>query len=206
MAGLRRAPSVEIGERGGLRQVRDAQLFGNRLDAMKLLERPCGRRCVVIAYFFDADHRNPPAAQRAQLAAGHRAGHKIGRPGQSMNVGVESASPPRAFEFEAFLLERQLEGMDRGVELARESNRVQAQPGDRMVWLAIEDDIEVVDDFHSAGVERRGAGSFRDHCDVGPVATSSEGGTVTSDSSADDENFGQAPTIRRVSATSFLSC
>src|SRR5712664_1560197 len=122
-----------------------------------------------------------------------------------MNVGVQPARPPRAFELEPLLFERQLKGVDRRVELARQPDRVEAKPGDRMVWLVTQDGIEVVDDLHAPCVERGGPRSFRDHRYLGSIATGGESGAVTRDSSTDDENVGQAPTIRRVSATSRLS-
>ena len=69
---MARAAPVEVGERRGLRQLGHAELFGHGLDAVELLERLCGRGCVVVADLFDADDGDPPAAQRTQLAPGDR--------------------------------------------------------------------------------------------------------------------------------------
>ena len=49
-------------------------------------------------------------------------GDEVGRPGEAVNVRVKTSGSPRAFEPQTFFLERELQGVDRGVELGRQAN------------------------------------------------------------------------------------
>src|SRR5258708_33512916 len=94
-----------------------------------------GARCVTSAAFLHPDDRYPPALERAQLATGHRGRHEVGRPGQPVDVGGQTTGSPRALELQAVLLECELERMDCGAELARQSNRIETQSRDALLRL-----------------------------------------------------------------------
>src|SRR5258708_24683990 len=113
-----------------------------------------GARCVTSAAFLHPTAGYPPALERAQLATGHRGRHEVGRPGEPVDVGVQTTGSPRALELQAVLLECELESMDCGVELARQSNRIETESSDGMMRLVGKDGVQVVDHLHPAGVER----------------------------------------------------
>jgi hypothetical protein len=173
---------------------------------VKLFERLRRGRRVVVAHLGDADHGDPLPAERTQLAGCDAGGHDVRGSRESVNVGVDSASPPRAVELEAFLLEREMQRLHRGVQLGGEADGIQAQPRDRMAWLGPENRIQVVDHLHATGIEGGRARRLGDHGNLRPIAPRAEGGAVAGDATADDEHAGHQAMIRRVSATSFFSC
>src|SRR4029077_3466427 len=138
-ARLRRAPPVEVGQRRGLWQVRDAHLFGYGLYAVKLFQHVRGRSGVVVADLFDADDRHPPADQGAKLTARHRRRHQVSWPGDSVNVRVEAARAPTAIELQAALFESKHQEVDDRVQLMRQAHRVHSEAAERMVRLGFED-------------------------------------------------------------------
>ena len=208
-AGLsqRRGPaSIEVGERRRHRQVRDRHVLGKRVDAVQLLQRLRSRRSVVIAHLGHPDHGHPPTRQRAQLTACHRGRHQVRGPGQPMDVGVKATVLPTALELEAALLEREVDRLDRGVQLRGDANGVEAEPGERVMRLRPQYRIEVVDDFHAARVERRGARGARHHRHVSTCTPCCQRCAVARKAPADDDDACQSLTIRRVSATSRCNC
>src|SRR5438067_13932605 len=100
---------------------------------MQLLEG-LRRGCrVVVAHLGNADHGDPLSAQGAKLAAGHRVRHDVRRPGEPVDVGVEAAAAPCAFEPQSLLAERKLQSRDRGVKLRRKAYRVHAEACEWMI-------------------------------------------------------------------------
>src|SRR6202035_5006194 len=113
---LRRAASVEIGQRSRWRQVRNAHLLGKGFDSVQLGESPGCGGCVIVPNLLHSDDRDALAAESPQLSRGHRGRDQVAWPCQTVNVGVQASGPPGALELESFLLEGQLEGVDRRVE------------------------------------------------------------------------------------------
>ena len=107
-------------------------------------------------------------------------------------------------KFETFLAQRQLKGGNRGVQLSRETDRIEAESRER-VMRRPEDRFDVIDDLHGPRIQRRRARSFRHNGHIGAVATGGERGAVAGNAAADDQDFRQRETMRRVSATSCLS-
>ena len=124
-----------------------------------------------------------------------------------MNVGVDPPRSPRAFELQPILVEGELQGLDGVVELCRQADRVEAQPRERMVGLARENCVEVVDHLHAPGIQSGRTRRPRHHRDVGAVATSRQRRAEAGDAASDDKDPGHGrPTMRLVSATSRFSC
>src|SRR5258708_38138524 len=110
-----------------------------------------GARCVTSAAFLHPTAGYPPALERAQLATGHRGRHEVGRPGQPVDVGVQTTGSPRALELQAVLLEGGLEGMDCGVELPRQPNRIETEWSDGRTRLGAKEGVRDVDHLPPAG-------------------------------------------------------
>ena len=123
-----------------------------------------------------------------------------------MDVGVRASLAPSPLDLQPVFLEREQQRRHRGVQLGAQSQRIHAEPAERVMRLVLEHGFEVVHDLHRARVQGGGARGPGYHGDVCAFTPSSEGGAVSGDAAADDHDRGHAWTIRRVSATSRLSC
>src|SRR6202022_2922601 len=111
---------------------------------------------------------------RTKLAARDRRGHQVGRSRQTMDVRVKTARSPGAFELDSVLLEGQVKGLDRGVQLRGETYGIEPETRERMVGLSLEKRVQVVHDLHAAGIQRRGAGGPRQDRHLRALTTGSQ--------------------------------